>query len=337
MTSTLPGADIRSYYAALGIQLPNTTAANVNVRCFADPDAHQHGDRNPSCSVSIEHAAWKCHGCGAEGGAYDAAKACGRSTANAYALLVAYGIAPSEPQRSRRPRRHHALRVSQRSRNAAKPLLSTCDADVERWHAALQRNRLAISQLAETRGWRRAAILELELGFDGGRITIPIRDEHRGLQGVLRYQPRPGRLSPKMIAVPGTRLGLIPDPTREPSTEVILTEGPPDMVAARSAGLPAIAVPGDHAWRSEWASPLADRNVTIVVDSDDPGRAFGERAARHLDPFAIGLRVVDLAPHRNDGYDLSDALLEHDNARILERLGVQPLPRVAATPTTTGR
>jgi hypothetical protein len=33
----------------------------------------------------------------------------------------------------------------------------------------------------------------------------------------------------------------------------VLTEGPPDMISARSRGLPAVAIPGDHAWESTWA------------------------------------------------------------------------------------
>ena len=51
-----------------------------------------------------------------------------------------------------------------------------------------------------------------------------------------------------MLAVPGTRLGLIPHPAKETSDRILLVEGPPDMVAARS-GLPAIAIPGTNAWR----------------------------------------------------------------------------------------
>ena len=75
MTQTLPGADIRGYYAGLGVTLPARATDNANVRCFADPIAHRHGDRNPSCSVNLTTGAWNCHGCGAKGGAFDAATA----------------------------------------------------------------------------------------------------------------------------------------------------------------------------------------------------------------------------------------------------------------------
>ena len=73
MTQTLACADIRGYYAALGIQIPGWARTEASVRCFAGADAHQRGDRDPSCSVNLEHGAWHCHACGARGGAFDAA------------------------------------------------------------------------------------------------------------------------------------------------------------------------------------------------------------------------------------------------------------------------
>src|SRR6266699_3569735 len=77
MSHTLADADIRGYYAALGIQLPGWAGTEATVRCFADPDAHRRSDHDPSCSVNLEHGAWHCHACGAKGGAFDAATARG--------------------------------------------------------------------------------------------------------------------------------------------------------------------------------------------------------------------------------------------------------------------
>ena len=88
-----------------------------------------------------------------------------------------------------------------------------------------------------------------------------------------------------------------------------LVEGPSDMLAARSAGLPAIAVPGTHAWRTEWASEFAGRAVTVVMDADRPGRDAALRIARDLEQHgAARVRILELAAGRDDGYDLSDWL-----------------------------
>ena len=49
MTGTLPGADVRGFYQSLGIELWGWAQHEAPVRCFADPDAHARGDRDPSC------------------------------------------------------------------------------------------------------------------------------------------------------------------------------------------------------------------------------------------------------------------------------------------------
>jgi hypothetical protein len=44
--------DIRAFYNELGIQLPGWPKLEAPIRCFAQPDAHNHGDHSPSCSVT---------------------------------------------------------------------------------------------------------------------------------------------------------------------------------------------------------------------------------------------------------------------------------------------
>jgi len=161
----------------------------------------------------------------------------------------------------------------------------------------------------------------LELGIDRGRITIPIRNATGQLRGVHRYQPD-HTARPKMLAALGSRLGLVPHPAVEMSSRVLLVEGPPDMIAARSRGLAAIAVPGDHAWQPHWAHLLAERDVTILMDADTQGRAAAQRIAADLAGHAEA-HVVDLDSLRNDGYDLTDWLLEHPSPEALAHLASQ--------------
>ena len=54
MSSTLSGADVRGFYRALGVELPGWAAREAPAGCFANPDAHAHGDRDPSCSVNLD-------------------------------------------------------------------------------------------------------------------------------------------------------------------------------------------------------------------------------------------------------------------------------------------
>ena len=314
--------DVRAFYAALGIELPAWSQRNATVRCFANPDAHAHEDRNPSCSVSLEHGAWLCWGCGASGGAYDAALARGHTPASAVELKIRYGLADSRPSdNASRDTTRAASRTVGVARTARRSLGAT-DADVARWHERLfsTEGERWLGLLSRERLWQPSAIRELELGYDGWRITIPIRNAGGELRGVLRYKPN--AVANKMLGVPGTRLGLIPHPAGEPSPRIILVEGPPDMIAARSRGWSAIAVPGDHAWRPEWAQLLAGRAITVLMDSDAAGRAAADRIARDLATHAE-VRTVDLAPARSDGFDLTDWLRQ------------QPRPRRAPCPPSS--
>jgi hypothetical protein len=300
------GGDVRPFYAALGIELPQWSGQNATTSCFANPDLHAHEDRTPSCSVSLEHGAWRCWGCGASGGAYDAALACGHSPSSAIRLMADYGLVERRASIDV-PSAGARARIRPIANFSAPRLLQVTDADVARWHEALfGRQRAAwLEDVCGRRLWEPAVLRQLQAGYDRGRITIPIRDGNGGLSGVLRYLP--GAAGRKMLAVPGTRLGLIPHPAHEASRRILLVEGPPDMIAARSRGWAAIAVPGDHAWRREWACLFQGREVLVLMDSDAAGRTAAARIAADLSPLADA-RQVDLAPARSDGFDLTDWL-----------------------------
>jgi hypothetical protein len=344
MTRTLPGADIRGYYDALGIELPAWAQQEASVRCFADPDTHNRGDRDPSCSINLEHGAWHCHGCGARGGAYDAATALGHTPRGAMYLMISYGLA--ERRRSSTTI-HRARAPHAEARPHGKPLPSrgcrgirVSETDIRHWQTALTDQPELIGRLARERGWLYSTMHELGLGYDCGRITIPVRDEHRHLVGLLRYRPWPKPGQPKMMAAAGSRRVLLPHPAAEPSRELLLVEGEPDMIAARSRGLPAIALPGVDSWRPEWAALFGGRQVTIVMDCDVEGRRAADRIANDLRAHASSdALVVEIADH-DDGYDLTDWFLDGQRSvsasryETVDTLVTHVRPETAPTPPT---
>jgi DNA primase len=109
------------------------------------------------------------------------------------------------------------------------------------------------------------------------------------------------------------------------------------MLAARARGLPAIAVPGTHAWRPEWATLLRDRQVTVVMDCDSPGREAARRIATDLGD-RVDVRVLDLDPRRHNGYDLTDALLDHPEQTLSALINTRhrAAPSVATRGTDRG-
>jgi hypothetical protein len=337
MTATPTRTDVRGFYQALGIELPGWAHTEAPVRCFADPDAHQHQDRDASCSVNLASGAFNCHGCGAHGGGYDAALAKGHSSREAIDLMIVHGLAERRPRphgrRNPSPvranRRSPAATAQTRTRSDAirrvprvahdgerEPVFAVTREQVVGWARSLGENPELIERLAAERGWDQRTLSELEVGFDGERITVPIPAEHDTVCGLLRLRIDVAQ-RPKVLAASGTRLGLIPRPV--PGQEdVWLVEGPSDMLAARSAGLPAIAVPGTHAWRTEWAEAFSGRRVTVVMDADRPGRHAAVRIASDLEQHvAAHVRILELAPERDDGYDLSDWLRECNHPRTL--------------------
>jgi DNA primase len=94
------------------------------------------------------------------------------------------------------------------------------------------------------------------------------------------------------------------------------------MVAARSHGLPAIAVPGVAGWQRSWSPLLANREVIIVMDCDGPGRRAVAAIAHDLAAVSE-VRKVDLAPERRDGFDLSDWLMAGNRLRLAQATHLQ--------------
>jgi hypothetical protein len=314
----MSAGQVRALYAALGIELPAWSRAEAPVRCFAQPDAHNRADHSPSCSVNLTSGAWNCHGCGAHGGAYDAAHVAGHTPRSAISLLIRYGLAeprtPSGPPRPTTARIPPTKSPTPPPTNVVPSTLTADEDDVQRWAERLHHNSRLVRRLMLERASGSRAIGELHVGFDGARITIPVRNTHGLLQGVLRYDPF-GRRDPKMLAVPGTRLGLVPHPAAERFERILLVEGPPDLIAARSCGLAAIAIPGTSAWQPAWAQLLAGKRVTIVMDCDSPGREAAHEIATSLGQVAEAVEIVDLWPDRHDGYDLTDRILERRRSR----------------------
>jgi hypothetical protein len=327
-----PGADVHAFYVALGVSLPGWAHNEAPVRCFANPDAHAHHDQRPSCSVNAHSGAFNCHGCGAHGGAYDAALALGRSPREAIDLMIAHGLTDRRRRLDRTPgaaaahgpaaRSAAAIRIpSPAADSSDRPLaspLSCSGEEVRGWARALRDNDALLDRLRGERGWEPDTLQRCGIGFDGERVTVPITDHCGVLQGVLKLRVD-ARQHPKVLAAAGSRLGLIPHPERVAGS-VVLVEGPSDMLAARSAGLAAIAVPGTHAWRTEWASAFTGRDVIVVMDADRPGREAAVRIAADLRLHGARAPIVELDPSRDDGYDLSDWLRSGNNPDLITEL-----------------
>lgn len=190
-------------------------------------------------------------------------------------------------------------------------------------------NARLLERLAEVRGWSRATLVALGVGWDpvARRLVLPVFDEHGRLVNVGRY----ASLSrPKMVALRGRPRNLFPAPESLAGRDVWLVEGEPDAITGRELGLMACGVPGVNGWRDEWAPRFAGRRVVVCMDCDEPWRRAAVRVAAALRKAGVfEVRVLDLDPTRGDGFDVSDFLLAGGSADGLAEL-------VAACPVMFG-
>lgn len=303
---------IRDYYDALGVEVLRTNGSEATARCFANPDAHKSGwDKNPSMDVNLANGLWNCHACGAGGNPYQAAIALGRSPAEAMGLLERFGL--TDPNRNGKP--EHAEKVKARELPSGQQLAH--------WHRALLGNPKLTERLYELRRWTPEAIERLAVGFDSERIVFPIHDGHSSLVGLVRYHPNPAERNgaKKSLADKDSTRDLFPAAETLTGGEAFLVEGEADAVAAHSIGLPAVSVPGVKGWRPEWATRFTGKRVTVIADCDKQGRGLAQEVAGDLLPHAAEVRVLDLDPARDDGYDLGDLVRDAENREELPQVG----------------
>lgn len=277
------GDRVREFFTELGIHVPASGARDAKVRCFANPTAHKRDDRDASCSLNLVTGLWKCWGCGQSGNAYAAALVLGRSETRARELAQRHGL--------------FLERVDE------KPKLPG-ERQLRKWRQVLLESPRILARLGELKGWTPGAMLRCGLGWDGERLTFPIRSKSLKLVGCVRYLPG-GK--PKSKAMFGSKRLLFPAPevmSRE--RPLFLVEGEPDAVSVRSCGHQAVAIPGTGSWRPEFVARLAGHDMIFLPDCDAQGRELAARVASAVP----SVRVVDLEPGRNDGMDVGDMVRE---------------------------
>src|SRR5829696_4797772 len=314
MTSATFSGGVDAFYAELGHPLPGR-GAKAPIRCFAAPEAHKRDDRNPSAEVDRRSGYWRCYACGEHGPAYRAALALGVRPAEAMQLLERHGL--KKEKNGDWP--DSGTRGNGRVPNAkpqAPPASAASEDQLTRWRERLLGDERLLARLRELRGWTRPTIEALGLGFDGERITFPIRAGSGELLDVLRYKPsKRAEGERKLLASKGRPRGLFPAPESVDGDPIWVLEGEADAVSARELGIPATAVPGVKKWDESWSERFAGRGVIVMLDCDDEGRGAAQRISESLLPHAAAVKVLDLDSACEDGYDLSDFLLEAGEER----------------------
>jgi hypothetical protein len=173
-----------------------------------------------------------------------------------------------------------------------------------------------LAEVERRRLWAERVIEKFELTYDASNVRpvgFPTLDATGDRVGTLRYDPT-GRADPKMLAEAGSTRELFPPPETIPNdvARLLNPEGEPDTVAAWSADFAAVGVPGVEGWKPEDAGRFSGRRWTVypIGDCDKVGRAAARKRAGDLVDAGVDARVIELDASRDDGYDLTDFLLE---------------------------
>ena len=78
-----------------------------------------------------------------------------------------------------------------------------------------------------------------------------------------------------------------------------------------------VGVPGAGTFKNTWADWIADRNVVLMYDNDQPGDTGAEKAGNKLSGIAKSIKYLNWPESRPYGYDVRDAVVEARKAKKL--------------------
>ncbi|MGQ9697160.1 MAG: toprim domain-containing protein [Armatimonadota bacterium] len=272
-------------YATLAASKPNQSG-EVPFHCPC------HDDRRPSASFNATTGLWYCHTCQIGGSPKE--------------FLEQLGLPEDEIAEELRQLR---AVVSE----------EVVHAWVERfWRTA------AAQEYLKRRGLLEADLLRrLEIGFDGERLTIPVRDEE-GVVVAVRRLAVDGR-KPKALNLGGTDTHIWPvqvlQAAREAGAPVYLCEGETDCLSALCQGLYAVTgTGGAGTFKDEWCPLFRGLPVVVAYDGDEAGRRGAERAAAKLVEYAGSVRLADVP----DGEDVNSLHVQGVRLDLLPTRPVEP-------------
>jgi hypothetical protein len=281
----------------------------VVVNCSWHPWNVGSDDDNPSMYVNIETGKYQCFSCPADGWLRRG------GDAEAFAMAwhdVDYGTAKA------------LVQALLEGVDAAFPIAESA---VLSWQKALQSAPEIVAALKERRHLVDDSIARCELGWDGSRVVIPIRNYRGDVANCRRYslakKPKHKMVSldPYALTVPGDatvytirygRARLYPFDEALNTGPVAIMAGEWDTILARQLGVPAICTTGGEGhWDDGFTRFFRDRDVTICYDVDAAGRAAAQRLGGLLAPVAKRIGVVELPIVAPANADFTDYVAQH--------------------------
>ena len=231
-----------------------------------------HSEKTPSFTVNKETGEWFCHGCG-KGGAEKE-------------FLMEYFDVDAKV----------AKYVLQKLEDKG-VLPFPSEETVEHYHRNLMSSERDLNILYGF-GFTKEVIEELKLGLEDLRIVFPIKSKTGYWVNLRRYLPPVRRVAdskePKCLNVRKLGQRRYYPYTAFDQDEIIIVEGEKDCVAARSQGYNAVTGTGGSAIPVEEIYLFKDKDVVLMLDTDQVGNNSQKTYLRLLKGVAKSIRVVTL-------------------------------------------
>jgi uncharacterized protein DUF3631 len=118
---------------------------------------------------------------------------------------------------------------------------------------------------------------------------------------VLRYEPkgfsqrRPDGQGGWINNLDGVRRVTYRLPELLPAKDVVIVEGEKDVETARRLGIVATCNPGGAGkWRPEFSEVLVGKNIVVIPDADEPGRAHARQVLASIAGKAASCKLLEL-------------------------------------------
>jgi len=253
---------------ALGVTFEPAGDGEVAVCCPV------HEDTKPSVQLHLGKNLWKCHaaGCEAKGD---------------IVTFICHVSKKSREQVLKELSKKYALDVDK----TLNPAL------VEKWHQKIWEAGRLLEELRH-RGVTDEMIRKARLGFNDGRITIPVFDTAGNVLNVRKYLP--GAPGPqKMRNTRGYSKPRLYQEEQVKFERVWICAGEMKALVAgfhlNPLGIGAVAVTaGEGAWDYEFTEKLKDKRVYICMDIDLGGQGAARKIAKKLCYMAHSVKVINL-------------------------------------------
>lgn len=268
-----------SILTELGITWRPTGYGEARIKCPL-PD---HQDKHPSCNVNLTTGLWYCHSCGVGGNMNQLARGIGKQ------IEIKSVPVRTRPQGQRKPLPN--IEWVQRGCN---DLIN----DTE-WLSLLGQERLITLSTVKKfslRGYKECVIIPV-YDVRGSLVNVKVWNAHR--------LPSRNKMMPWTI---GHGTHPFPGVALKESTLLYL-EGEGDVLAAWSAGIPAITLGGAGNRITKYPSVWKDKHLFLCYDRDKAGYEAENRNFAELTDAGALVTKIDLRElGGNEGEDFTDVL-----------------------------